>query len=133
MQRVAKLVIVDGGGKYLLLHRDNHPIFLDDPDIPGGTVETGEDPIKAALREVFEESGIVIAESEVRKLYQGDEYSADGSEDSLYIVNLNHRPKVIISWEHLSAEWVDKNEFLAKAKNANDAYMHMVHDILNKA
>lgn len=39
MKQVAKLVIIDDRGKYLLMQRSSHPTFGDDPDLPGGTLE----------------------------------------------------------------------------------------------
>lgn len=42
MKKVAKLVIVDPQNNYLLMYRNQHPTFGDDPDLPGGTVEGSE-------------------------------------------------------------------------------------------
>jgi 8-oxo-dGTP pyrophosphatase MutT (NUDIX family) len=56
MNKVAKLVIVDNQGKYLLMHRSEHPRFGTDPDLPGGTLEGSEEPIQTMLREVLEEA-----------------------------------------------------------------------------
>jgi hypothetical protein len=38
-----------------------------------------------------------------------------------------------LSWEHSAYEWIPKEEFLEKAKNANDTYMHMVYEVLSSA
>lgn len=55
MKQVAKVVIIDSEDRYLIMTRSNHPTFLDDPDLPGGTIEEDEDPLEAAIREVVEE------------------------------------------------------------------------------
>ena len=130
MKQVAKLVIIDSDDKYLLMYRSAHPIFGDDPDLPGGTLEAGEQPLKAAIREVFEESGICVTESELHEVYQGTDYSAHGTHYTLFKAKLSERPVVTISWEHSKYEWLSRNDFLQKAKAANDTYMHMVYDKL---
>ena len=35
MKKVAKLVMIDPDGKYLLMYRSDHPTFGTDPDLPG--------------------------------------------------------------------------------------------------
>ena len=127
MNKVAKLVIVDNKGKYLLLYRNAHPTFGDDPDVPGGTSEDDETPIETMVREVYEETGIVVDKTRVSRIYEGTNYSMYKTHYSLFVLKLNSRPSVVISQEHSSYEWLDRNEFLEKAKHANDTYMHMVY------
>ena len=128
--KVAKLVIIDDKGQYLLLHRSDHPTFGTDPDLPGGTVEDGESSLQAMVREVDEEAGIVITETDAQLLYEGTAYSRHNTHYSLYKVTLKNRPDVVVSWEHSSYEWLDHKTFLQKSKNANDSFMHMVHDMV---
>ena len=128
MSKVAKLVIIDNDGKYLLMHRSDHPTFGIDPDLPGGTLEEGELPIETMVREVDEEAGIDINASDVREVYAGTDYSAHGTEYCLYEIKLDHRPEVKMSWEHSAYEWLSLPDFLAKAKSANDTFMHMAYD-----
>lgn len=131
MKQVAKVVIIDHEGYYLLLKRAKHPVFLNDPDLPGGTIEDGEEPLQAALREVIEEANVSLNAEDVEHLYTGNGYSAHGTEYSLYAARTKERPAVALSWEHASFEWMDRNEFLAKIHHANDSYMRMVHDVVN--
>jgi 8-oxo-dGTP pyrophosphatase MutT (NUDIX family) len=130
MKQVAKLVIIDGRGKYLLMHRSAHPTFGNDPDLPGGTVEEGELPLEAMIREVLEEAAIKIDRASVREVYAGTDYSAHGTHYSLYVTELLDTPEIIMSWEHSLYEWLHRDAFLKKANKANDTYMRMVHDIL---
>lgn len=130
MKQVAKLVIIDDRGKYLLMQRSNHPTFGYDPDLPGGTLEEGELPLETMIREVFEEVAIVIDQDTVAEVYAGTDYSTHGTHYSLYITKLQHTPEVVMSWEHSLYEWLDRELFLEKASQANDTYMHMVHDVL---
>ncbi len=130
MKQVAKLVIIDNDDKYLLMYRSAHPIFGDDPDLPGGTLEDGEQPLETMIREVYEEAGVVVDESKILKVYEGTDYSAHKTHYLLYVTKLDDRPDVVMSWEHSSYEWLDLDDFLKKARNANDTYMHMVHESL---
>jgi 8-oxo-dGTP pyrophosphatase MutT (NUDIX family) len=130
MKQVAKLVIIDDQGKHLMLYRNAHPTLGDDPDIPGGTLEDGELPLEAMIREVYEEARIEIAEQTARQIYESTDYSAHKTSYVLYAVTLEARPTVTMSWEHTAYEWLDREAFLEKAKSANDTYMHMVYDAL---
>lgn len=132
MKQVAKLVIVDGRGKYLLMQRSNHPTFGNDPDLPGGTLEEGELPVETMTREVFEEAGFVVDQSNVEEVYAGTDYSAHVTHYSLYIAELQHTPEITVSWEHSLYEWLDRDVFLEKASKANDTYMRMVYDVLSQ-
>jgi 8-oxo-dGTP diphosphatase len=133
MKQVAKLIIVDGRGKYLLMQRSDHPTFGNDPDLPGGTLEVGESPVEAMVREVFEEVAIAIDRTNVKEIYAGTDYSAHGTHYSLYVTELPNTPEVIMSWEHSLYEWVDRDVFLEKAGSANDTYMRMVYNVLRGA
>ncbi len=127
MNKVAKLVIIDSSGKYLLLYRDAHRVFGNDPDLPGGTMEPGEQLIDTMIREVYEETSIEININKVRSIYQGFDYSHYGMEYALYILELSIHPNIVLSAEHASYDWVSRDVFLKKAKSAKDNYMHMVY------
>ena len=101
-----------------------------DPDLPGGTLEEDETPLEAMLREVQEESGLVIDANDVREIYSGTEYSVRGTHYSLFVAKIKSCPEIMISWKHLSYAWVNRSEFLTKLKRAKDTYMQMVHDVL---
>jgi len=129
---VAKVLIIDEQNKYLMLWRGDHPRLPNDPDLPGGTIEAGETPEVAAVREVQEEAGIAIAPYDMKLLYKGLDYSMHGVEYSLYVATITPRPTVALSWEHEGYKWLDADTFLAEAKDATDTYMHMVYDIVSK-
>ncbi|HEX8946626.1 MAG TPA: NUDIX hydrolase [Candidatus Paceibacterota bacterium] len=63
---IVHTVVINSEGKFLLIKRascEEH--YPDLWDIPGGTLEPGEDPIEAAVREVKEESGLVVTDYEL--------------------------------------------------------------------
>jgi 8-oxo-dGTP diphosphatase len=126
MNSVAKLIIIDEKNKYLLLYRSNHPTFKTDPDLPGGTLERGEIPRDTMIREVEEEIGIKINSSSVREIYSGIDYSRHGTHYSLFLTTVKERPNILLSWEHSSYDWLEKDSFVLKASTAIDTYMHMV-------
>jgi len=130
MKKVAKLVILDKDGKHLLMYRSQHPTFGNDPDLPGGTLEEGELPMETMIREVWEEIGVTIGSAGLREAYAGTDYSKRGTHYSLFVVQVGHRPKINMSWEHSAYEWLDRDIFLERARNAKDTYMHMVYDTL---
>ena len=128
----AKVLIVDEQGQYLMMIRDNHPRFGNDPDLPGGTIEAGESSDIAAVREVYEEAGIAISVDDIELLYEGLDYSEHGIEYSLYLTKMSARPEVKLSWEHAGYKWVSREVFLKAAQGAIDSYMNMAYDVVSK-
>lgn len=132
MKKVAKIILIDPMDNYLIMYRNNHPVFGNDPDLPGGTLEGKETSLETMLREVKEEIGVDIDKNLAKEVYSGTGYSNNGTHYSLFIAKLDKQPEITISWEHSSYEWIDYDELLKKSKNAMDTYMHMVANELNK-
>lgn len=132
MKKIAKCLIVDSESNYLVLRLNDHPTFGNDPDLPGGTMDPNETLKQTAIRETFEEVGIVIPSEAVELLYEGSEYSRHGSYYALYGYKVVTRPDVILSWEHESYSWLTKDELLKEITTATDTYMHMVADIIRQ-
>ena len=130
MIHVAKLILINKDNKYLMLYRSEHPSFPNDPDLPGGTVEEGEQPDQALVREVVEETGISLEKSAIKKVYESSKYSKD-STYYLYMMKCDNEPEVNISWEHSRYEWLSLSVFIANTSSANDGYMHMVYEYLS--
>ena len=131
MKHVAKLLLVDKDNKYLLLYRSNHPSFPDDPDLPGGTLENNEKSNQLIMRELLEETGIVLDKQTLEMLYESNSYDKDYIY-YLYSTKLDNHPNVVISWEHSRYEWLPLNDFIEKTHTAIDNYMHMVYDYLSQ-
>ena len=54
MHHTAGGIVLDDQGRVLLVRHRNHGRWLQ----PGGSIEPGEDPAAAALREIREETGV---------------------------------------------------------------------------
>ncbi len=132
MKKIPKLLIIDPDGKYLLLNRSDHPVFGQDPDLPGGTSEQGESSTEALLREVREEIGLSLNLEDVTELHHSTEYSPKGNDFILFIAKLKFRPQIKLSWEHSKYDWLNRDEFISLAQKAKDSYMHMVGDFLSR-
>lgn len=132
MKTASKLLIIDKDGCYLALYLAAHPRYSDSADLPGGTVDAGENPLQGMLREVAEEIGVAIEPTDVTELYAGTEYSKHDTNYVLYRIRVAKRPRVTLSWEHSSYEWLSRDDFLKNAEDSLDTYMHMVADILKK-
>ncbi len=130
MKQVAKIVIIDPDDKYLLFYRAAHPAFGDDPDLPGGTLETGESITETMVREVQEEAGIDIDAKAIKQVFAGTEYSKRGTRYVLFVARVAKTPEVTLSWEHKSYVWLDRDSFLQQVSTAKDSYMRMVYDVL---
>lgn len=129
-KKVAKLAIIDASDYYLVFELNKHPAFGNDTDLPGGTVEDGESILDGLLREVREEAGLSLGESDVEQVYAGDDYSKNGTYYALYVTRVSERPEITLSWEHASYEWVLWGDFEKKATDAQDTYMHMAASVL---
>tara|TARA_R100000008_G_scaffold69653_1_gene47069 strand:- start:4724 stop:5122 length:399 start_codon:yes stop_codon:yes gene_type:complete len=66
--KVAKAVILNDDLEVLLLATDNNPQFDGHWDLPGGHVMINENIIDGLIREVWEETGLIIKNAE--ELYQ---------------------------------------------------------------
>lgn len=96
-------IIVVCDGELLLLRRANYiKKFGGKWCLPGGHIDKGEDSKEAIVRELNEETGIVINEC---KLWKTWEYS-NGDASDIYIVYLKEKPEVKISREHAQYKWV---------------------------
>lgn len=71
--KVAAAVLVDKGGRVLLVRRANEP-FRGLWTLPAGFVDAGEDPADAAARECFEETGLSVRVTRVFDVVSGREH-----------------------------------------------------------
>lgn len=130
-KQIAKVLIMDEADNCLVLWRKEHPIYSDDPDLPGGTIHVGESPALQAAKEVLADTGVYISVDNEDVVYEGTTYSGDNTTYYLFVSRMGERQEIKLSWQHSSYEWLTIEETLASAKNAKDPYMHMVYDVLS--
>ena len=109
---LSTVVYAERGDEILLLQRAEGSALAGEWFLPGGMVETDEDPDDAARRELFEESGLEIdGELEMISCYRMFIYGHD-------VLQLSYRGTiadrdVAISHEHTGARWVKPQDMRA--------------------
>lgn len=107
-----KAFVFNGEGKFLTLFRtETAPTRPNTWDLPGGILETGEDPEEAVRREIREEAGIEV--KEVKPLTLVGEYSMRND----YVITVAYSAhaiegEVVLSYEHNDYKWVTAEEFM---------------------
>ena len=69
--------------RVLLILRDDFSVWA----LPGGGVDLGESLVQAAMREVREETGLIVALSRLVGFYSRPDWCNDGDNDALYVAH----------------------------------------------
>ena len=124
---VAKALVRSSEGLCLVLHRGNtHPRFPGHIDFPGGEVEPKETPEAAVMREIQEETGLLVDSKKLKKLFTKQYQQAT---HVLFEAKLTEPDaKVALSWEHKSYRWITPEELksLPKFPGADSYYTDVV-------
>jgi len=101
-------LLVDAQNNALILTRsDSHPRHPLEADLPGGILGRRETHEHGIVREIREETGIVVFSSDLVEIYKGKASQPGWKEQSVFVVHLKEvEPTVVLSWEHDSFEWV---------------------------
>ena len=108
-----KAVVFNKDGKMLTLFRtETAPSRPNTWDLPGGDLEFGEDPGVAIIREIKEETALVIKDL---KIFDVEAHII--KEENLHWVTLAYHcvavtSEVVLSSEHNDYKWVTSEEFL---------------------
>lgn len=108
-KRAAKAILRDTDNAVLVLRRSGtHPHVPFTADLPGGTLDEGEDSRQALVRELHEEIGIDISHCSIELI--GSKLIRRGVRfvrtDLYEVRNFPSRPKIRLSHEHDQYEWV---------------------------
>ena len=129
---VAKALVRSSEGLCLVLHRGNtHPRFPGHIDFPGGEVEPKETPEAAVMREIQEETGLLVDPKKMKKLFTKQYQQAT---HVLFEAKLTEPDaKVALSWEHKSYRWITPEELksLPKFSDADPYYTDVVDYLAN--
>ena len=122
-------------GKLLLLQYSTEKVHVGKWDVPGGKLEENETPQEGAIRELFEETGIVLDQSSkvqhVLSLY------IRGKLDYIYHqfkIQLDQIPPVHLSSEHLNFIWASGQDLkkLPLVERADDVLQFYRTALTNK-
>lgn len=111
-ESVAKVLVVNEKNEGLILtisEYPGHPEKSFTPDLPGGMVDPGETERFAVRRELEEEAGITLDDTEFQLAYVKTEFFEAKNKSvtkSLYLAFISETPPVTISWEHAEYEWL---------------------------
>lgn len=116
---ITKIILINENDEILVLHRSVFPELPEKshkPDLPGGHVEPGEREGTAVVREVLEETGIVVPLQDIVLSYAATQAFAGRYPASitrlLYVAHVIGHPHVTLSYEHETYFWVSKNDVL---------------------
>ena len=124
---VAKALVRSSEGLCLVLHRGNtHPRFPGHIDFPGGEVEPKETLEAVVMREIQEETGLLVDPKKLKKLFTKQYQQAT---HVLFEAKLTEPDaKVALSWEHKSYRWITPEELkrLPRFSGADPYYTDVV-------
>ena len=94
-------VIIEQENQILLQHRTDHDVW----GIPGGVMEPGETFLETAVRETYEETGLVVEQLQLFGLYSGEEGFAEYQNgDKIFSV------QVVFHTNYFSGQLLHKTE-----------------------
>lgn len=107
---IAKALVLNEANELLLIRRgQGAPRRPGEWDLPGGFVDEGEDPLRAALREVHEETGIKLASAQLVYGQSEPDSGTYGNGSGTWLTfaaRVQGQPKVTLSHEHDEYQWV---------------------------
>lgn len=123
MQSAVKVVVYDNNDNILVLRRsDGHPTLALHPDLPGGVVDPGENMVEAAIRELQEETGLILKQHEITQHQSLD--VAEGATWGIFFGRIDAiAPQISISWEHDKYSWMSVSDFLNMQCPTDPDYM----------
>ncbi len=130
MSTVVKALVFDKENNVLVLERsDSHPRYANEADLPGGEVENGEDMVTALIREIEEETGLIVDRKSIR--LANERTTENQTLHQVYECHVSLvKPAVKISWEHESYNWVS-NGSITENLITKDDYMTVVREWLS--
>lgn len=109
MVNVANVIVVNQEDKVLLLRRKQSLVDGGLFGVPGGMVDSGETSLVAANRELCEETGISVADTELEFIVSVEvDRSGQKLEDIIvdfYVLRINESPEIVLDEESSEFGW----------------------------
>ena len=109
VRKIVKSLIVNSKNEILLLKRSDYkgPSSQHFWDLPGGSVDMGELPLDAMIRECNEELGIVLVKFDLFSKHFGSYSNNTFFQFSLFVCDIGDTNlKIKLSHEHVDFTWV---------------------------
>ena len=115
---VAKTALFNEDGNILILTRSETDVIRPGAaDFPGGGIETGEDILAGAVREIEEETGIIIASQDLSIVYTKTSEPNDDGHVLVRILctaSVTGVPEIALSYEHSAYRWCSFDDTLSE-------------------
>lgn len=101
-------IVLNEAGQMLIVRRSaTDPYHALQWDLPGGRAEPGEDVHQTALREIHEETGLML--SDVRPVFACSKQRPEGIGTWAFFAGTVANPTITLSAEHDQYQWIDPN------------------------
>lgn len=111
--QTVKAALINGERNILLIRRSQtHPTQGLHEDLPGGVVDDNEQPAKALVREIKEETGIRLSEKELKLFFVcTEEIEGKNAIRLVYAASIPHKkPEIKLSGEHDQYQWLSLDQ-----------------------
>ncbi|MEN8252400.1 MAG: NUDIX domain-containing protein [Patescibacteria group bacterium] len=117
-----KAVVVNKNDEVLLLRRsgDKEKFHGGCYDLPGGYLDEGDRINDALLREIEEETGLIVSEEDVKLICIEDFESTDKIKGIRFLVRYSGDDLVVLSDEHDEYVWLSFDEAVTRLKIGTD-------------
>ena len=123
-QDYADVILIKDGKALFLKRNENDDFEAGKLGFAGGKIEPNEDPKQAAIRELAEETGIIVDDVKEIEVIENE----DGTKSHYFVAKTTENP--ILSDEHSAFEWLNADEI---GENVIKSQTERFKNLTNKA